>query len=96
MWNLFGRRDTIRRLMDELEMVKRELGSLKFQMLDVLDKTQRWMNRSIKRAERASQEVEGDEAAVSRTDGAVSGGVGTDPISQEILRRRNRLPPKPE
>jgi hypothetical protein len=87
MW-LFGRRDSLRKLMDELELLRRELGSLKFEMLDVRDKTQRWMQRSIKRADRASREVGADEAALSQTDGAVSG--GADPISTRILNERAR------
>jgi hypothetical protein len=87
MWP-FGRRDTIRKVRDELELARREIADLKFVILDVQDKTQRWMQRSIKRADRAAREVGADEAALSQTDGAVSGGI--DPISAKILNERAR------
>ncbi len=95
MWP-FRRRDSLGDLLDRIDQVERKMTALKLDWLEVLDKTQRWMQRSIKRADRADREVEADVAALSQTDGAVSGGLGTDPISQEIIRRRNRLPPKPQ
>jgi hypothetical protein len=87
MWP-FRRKDSLGDILDRIETVERKMTGLKLEWLEVLDKTQRWMQRSIKRADRASRDVEAGEAALSLTDGAVSG--GPDPISAKILNERAR------
>lgn len=80
-------RNRIRALEDTFDEHARQLRRLEDGIADLREVTQRWMMRSIKRAERSLE-------AAPATPGADSGGDGlTDPISARIHARRSRTPP---
>ena len=93
MWP-FGRKDSLRQIRLELDTLARDIANLKFRVLDVEDKTQRWMHRTIKRAEREYREVEAEQGAIDRNGARVSGGL--DPVSQRIIEQRRPLKRPPE
>jgi hypothetical protein len=71
-----------------LESCRREVANLKIDMLELQDKTQRWMHRTIARQRAEQREL--DTSPVPTPAG--SGGLPTDPISEMLLRRRQRPP----
>ena len=68
---------------ERLAEVERELHSVKLEWLDTLDKVERWMHRSIKRAP--------IEPPPEQPPAPADEMPGVDPISATLLRRRGRV-----
>jgi hypothetical protein len=70
---------------ERLDEVERAVHSLKLEWLETSDKVERWMHRSIKRAQVEQLDPQN---LVSPPSSETN---GVDPISAEILRRRGRV-----